>query len=72
MALKMDLNIVCLFITEHITVHCDVYDPTRSIYNHMTPYTRWIMYIYEPRSADIDISDVTHINMELIGSANIV
>ena len=49
-----------------------MYKPYLNKINHMTPYTDWVMYVAEHRSADIDLSQVTEVKMMLIGSANIV
>jgi hypothetical protein len=53
--------------TGHISIRADIYNPGSNIFSHITPYTTWLIYVYDPRSGDIDLSQVTQISMNLRG-----
>ncbi len=64
--------VLCCIISGHISIYADVYDPYKNIFNHITPYTRWLMYPYEPRSEDIDLSEVTEVRINFQGYGSVV
>ena len=67
---RVENNCTFLFLfSGHISLRADVYTPYRNIVNHITPFTTWVMTVAEERSEDIDVSKVTHIRMQLDGSA---
>ena len=69
MVVNLWISMFLFTVPEHISIHADVYAPYRNTIQHITPYTTWVIRVFEDRSGDIDLSQVTRIAMRLDGSA---